>query len=80
MSDDKKGGEVMLVVAATVPSMALRILRTYLHLRKEAKRSTRDFYKSLLKNGVPKHEAKGLADTYNQMISLKTLMKEFRWT
>ncbi len=76
---DKKGGEVMLVVAAMVPTMILKILRSYLHLRKEAKRSTRDFYRSLLNNGVPKHEAKGLADTYNSMISLKTLMKEFRW-
>jgi hypothetical protein len=81
MSEEgRKGGEVMLVVASMVPSMALRLLRSYLHLRKEAKRSTRDFYQSLLKNGVPKHEAKGLADTYNSMISLKTLMKEFRWS
>ncbi len=75
---DKKGGEAALVVAAMVPSMILRLFRSYIHLRKEAKRSTREFYQSLLKNGVPKHEAKGLADDYNSMISLKTIFRELR--
>ncbi len=75
---DKKGGEAMLVVAAMVPPMVLKILRSYLHLRNEAKRSTREFYQSLLKNGVPKHEAKGLADDYNSMISLRSLIKGFK--
>jgi hypothetical protein len=75
---DKKGGEATLVVAAMMPSMVLTILRSYLHLRKEAKRSTREFYQSLLKNGVPKHEAKGLADEYNSLVSLRTILKVFR--
>jgi uncharacterized membrane protein YgaE (UPF0421/DUF939 family) len=75
---DKKGGEAALVVVAMMPSMVLRILRAYLHLRKEAKRSTREFYQSLLKNGVPKHEAKGLADDYNSMISLRAILKGFK--
>ena len=75
---EKNGGEAALVVAAMMPSMILRILRAYLHLRNEAKRSTREFYHSLLKNGVPKHEAKGLADEYNSMISLRALLKGFR--
>lgn len=72
---DKKGGEAMLVVAAMVPSMALKLLRSYLHLRNEAKRSTRDFYRSLLKYGVPKRQAKGLADDYNSMISLRSILR-----
>jgi hypothetical protein len=75
---EKRGGEAALVVAAMVPSMALKILRSYLHLRREAKRSTREFYRSLLRNGVPKHEAKGLADDYNSMISLRSVIRGFR--
>ncbi len=75
---DKKGGDAALVVAAMLPSMVVKLLRAYFRLRKEAKRSTREFYQSLLKNGVPKRQAKGLADEYNSMISLRSMMKALR--
>ena len=74
MSKDKNTGEVMLVVAANVPSLSWKVLRSYMRMKSTANRSARSFYRTMIANGMPKHQAKMLADEYASAFSLRTII------
>jgi hypothetical protein len=67
----------VVIVVASMPLMAYRLLRTYLRVRTSAKRSSRVFYRSLLASGLPKREAKALRDEYSEGFSITSLIREF---
>lgn len=78
MAKDKAAGQVMLIVATSVPSLVVRISLSYLRMKRQANRSARQFYLSLVKNGMPKREARQLADEFASAFSLSTMMKQVR--
>ena len=77
MAKGKQGGEVLLVVAANVPSMLWTVITSYLRMKKQAKIASREFERALLSNGLPPKIARNLTDEYSSMFSLTTIMKEW---
>jgi hypothetical protein len=47
-------------------------------MKRQANRSAHQFYLSLVKNGMPKREARQLADEFASAFSLSTMMKQVR--
>ena len=78
MAKDKAAGQVMLIVVASVPSLVIRVSWSYLRMKRQANRSAHQFYLSLVKNGMPKREARQLADEFASAFSLSTMMKQVR--
>jgi hypothetical protein len=66
----------VVAVVASMPLIAYRLLRSYLRVKACAKRASKVFYRSLLANGLPKHEAKALRDEYGAGMSMTSLIRE----
>lgn len=77
MTRTKRSGEVVLVVAATAPSMVWRLGISYLKYKLQAKNAGRVFFRSLVSNGMPEKEARDLADEYMSAFSLRQLVRQF---
>ncbi len=76
MTRNKEAGEAMLVVAATAPTLLLRLGISYLRYKRQAKRAGKVFFRSLLANGVPEKEARDLADEYMGAFSLRDIARQ----
>jgi hypothetical protein len=76
MTRNKRMGEVMLVVAATTPTLVLRLGISYLRFKRQAKKAGKRFFRSLVVNGIPEKEARILADEYMVSFSIRGLMRE----
>jgi arginyl-tRNA--protein-N-Asp/Glu arginylyltransferase len=82
MTRTKGSGEVMLAVAATAPTLVWRLGITYLRMKRRARRSGSEFYRSLVANGVPQIEARELANEFESAISLRRIVGQLssrRW-
>ncbi|HEY3421220.1 MAG TPA: hypothetical protein VGK23_11780 [Methanomassiliicoccales archaeon] len=66
----------IVIVVASMPLMAYRLLRSYLRVKVSAKKASKVFYRSLLASGLPKREAKALRDEYGAGMSLTSLIRE----
>ena len=66
----------VLVMAASLPSMVLRLGMSYLRGKRKVNRAGRRFYRQLLENGVPPQEARGLTEVYTSQFSLRKLAGE----
>jgi hypothetical protein len=66
----------VVAVVASMPLMAYRLLRSYLRVKVSAKRASKEFYRSLLANGLPKREARALRDEYGAGMSMTSLIRE----
>jgi len=67
----------MLVVAASAPSLALRLFFPYLRAKRRAKAAGKKFFKAMVAGGIPRTEARSLADVYSSSISLRQMMKDY---
>ena len=67
----------VIAVVASMPLMLCRLFRSYLRVKVSAKKASKEFYRSLLANGLPKREAKALRDEYGAGMSLTSLIREF---
>lgn len=76
MSKDKGGGEMLLVVAAGLPSMLIGLFRSYLRMKRQAKLAGKEFYRSLVEGGVPPRYAQELCDEYTNAFSIITILKD----
>lgn len=70
-------GDALLVVAAGAPPLALRLFLSYLRAKRKANRAGRSFYRAAISGGIPKQEARSLADAYSGAISLRQIIKGF---
>jgi hypothetical protein len=61
----------------SMPLMLYRLFRSYLRVKVSAKKASKEFYLSLMANGLPKREAKALRDEYGAGMSLTSLIREF---
>jgi hypothetical protein len=76
MNEQEKG--TVLMVVATMPFMMYRLFRSYLRVKASAKIASKEFYRSLLANGLPKREAKALRDEYGSGLSITSLIRDRR--
>ncbi len=75
---DREGREAIVYIAAAVPLLLWRLSLAYLRMRRRAKKEGRLFYSALLRDGVPREQAKELADLYSSSISLTQMIREMR--
>jgi|GEM_PF-2211037 len=75
MARNGEGGEALLVLAAYMPAMVWRIFTSYLRMKRRARMAGKEFYRTLVQNGVPPHEARALANEYESAISLRTMLQ-----
>ncbi len=75
---DREGREAIVYIAAAVPLLIWRLSFAYLRMRRRAKKEGRLFYSALLRDGVPREQAKELADLYSSSISLTQMIREMR--
>jgi hypothetical protein len=76
MSKNEENGQALLVIAAYMPSMILRIFASYVRMKRHARKAGRDFYDTLVENGVPPSQARSLADEYVSVISLRSIIQQ----
>ena len=74
MNGQEKG--TVLIVVASMPFMLYRMFRSYMRVKASAKKASKDFYRSLLANGLPKREAKALRDEYGSGMSITSLIRD----
>jgi hypothetical protein len=67
----------VIAVVASMPTLAYRLFRSYLCVKIKAKKASKEFYRTLLANGLPKREAKALRDEYGAGMSMTSLIREF---
>ena len=75
MNEQEKG--TVIIVVASMPFMIYHLLRSYLRVKVSAKKASKQFYRSLIANGLPKREAKALRDEYGSGMSITSLIREF---
>ena len=63
--------EAILTVAAFTPALLLRVGISFLRLKRRANKAAKSFYKELVRNGIPPHEARKLADEYTSLVSVR---------
>ncbi len=73
-----EGDRLPLVLAATMPRLALRLGAEYLHYLGKRRNGVRAFERALLEGGMPRGPASDLARTYNEMGSLSTVLRAVR--
>ncbi|MCG7841181.1 MAG: hypothetical protein MIO87_04625 [Methanomassiliicoccales archaeon] len=75
---NKKTGDrqAVIVVAAAVPVLMWHLTIAYLRMRRRANKEGRQFYLALVRDGIPKDQARKLADEYSSNLSLVRLIRE----
>ena len=63
--------EAVLTMAAYAPAIVIRVGISVLKLKRRANKASRSFYKELLRNGIPPHDARKLADEYTSVVSIR---------
>ena len=67
---DREEKATILYVTAAIPLMILGLLRSFLRMKRQAVKAEKEFYRTLVANGVPDREAKALAYEYTSAVSL----------
>ena len=70
-------GTVMLVIAASAPPLLLRLFLSYLRAKRRAKTASKRFFETMVKGGVPKQDARSLAEVYSSSLSIRQMMKDY---
>jgi hypothetical protein len=73
----REAGLVMLAFAASAPTLLLRLFISYLKAKRRAKAASKEFFRALIAGGIPKDEARSLADTYSSSVSIRKMMRDF---
>lgn len=76
MSTDDR--QAVLYAVAMAPQLLYHISISYLRMRRRANKQGKEFYRALVRDGVPKDQARSLADEYSSAISLIKMIKKIR--
>ncbi|MCG7843953.1 MAG: hypothetical protein MIO90_00810 [Methanomassiliicoccales archaeon] len=68
--------ETIIYVAAAVPFLMWGLVLAYLRMKRRANKEGRQFFQALVRDGVPRDQARKLTDMYSSSISLRQLLKE----
>jgi hypothetical protein len=72
--------QAVAVTAVQAPVLIFRVGIQYLRIKRSANRARGRFYSELIQVGVPKPQAKELADQYVSAVSLRSTMQAMRST
>ena len=75
MNEQEKG--TVLIVVASMPFIDCHLFRSYLRAKVSAKKASKQFYRSLIANGLPKQEAEALAEEDGSGMSITSLIRAF---
>ncbi len=75
MARDSDAGEAVLVIAAMMPYIIWSVFTAYLRMKKTASRSADVFYGTMVKNGMPRREARQLADEYASTFTIRSIIQ-----
>jgi hypothetical protein len=67
--------EEVLHIVAGMPRMLLNLVISLLRFKRAAVRAEKQFYRTLVENGMPKREARELAGVYSSPTSLRSWVK-----
>ena len=73
----REAGPVMLAFAASAPTLLLRLFISYLKAKRRANAASKEFFRALIAGGIPKDQARSLADTYSSSVSIRKMMRDF---
>jgi hypothetical protein len=78
MEKDESAGDrsAIVYVAAAAPWLLLRLSFAYLRMRRRANKEGRHFFLTLVRDGVPREQARMLADEYSSSLSLVRMIRE----
>jgi hypothetical protein len=65
----------VLHAVASMPRMLTRLVVSFLRFKRASVRAEKQFYQTLVKNGMPKREARELAAVYSAPTSLRSWVK-----
>ena len=71
----QKDGQAILISVASVPALSFRIGMQYLRMKRSARKARGRFYRELLSSGIPRYQAKDLADQYVSIVSLRSILR-----
>lgn len=72
---DEKDRSAVLYAVANTPTLGFRLFVSYLRMKRAARRAEDNFYRELLRSGLPKDEARRLADEYGSAFSVRNFFK-----
>ena len=75
MPRDDRNGEAFIVIAAMMPYIIWSVFSAYLRMKKNASRSADVFFKTMVQNGMPRHEARQLADEYASAFTIRSIVR-----
>jgi hypothetical protein len=78
MKDEDRSA--VLYAVALGPWVGLRVAISYLRMKRAARRGEKKFYRELRRSGLPKAEARYLAEEYSGAISVRNLISGLRGT
>jgi hypothetical protein len=73
---DAKDRAAVLVAVSSAPVLSVKLLVSYLRLKRAANRARGRFYNGLMASGMPPREANRLADEYASAISIRNMLGE----
>jgi hypothetical protein len=62
------------------PALLLRVGLQYLRMKRSANKARGRFYAELVRGGIPKRQAKELADEYASVVSIRSILRALRST
>ena len=72
--------QTVAVTAVQAPVLIFRVGIQYLRIKRSANRARGRFYSELIRGGVPKPQAKELADQYVSAVGLRSTIQAMRST
>ncbi len=75
MARDSEAGEAVLVIAGMMPWIVWSVLVAYLRMKKTASRSADVMFQTMVRNGMPKREARQLADEYASTFTIRSIIQ-----
>jgi hypothetical protein len=68
------------VTIVQAPALLFRVGLQYLRMKRSANKARGRFYAELVRGGVPKRQAKELADDYASVVSVRSILQALRST
>jgi hypothetical protein len=72
---DATNRQAILVSVVQAPFLSFRIGVQYLRMKRSANKARGRFYKELINGGIPKQQARDLADEYVSAVSIRSIVK-----
>jgi hypothetical protein len=70
--------QAVAVSAVQAPTLILRVGIQYLRMKRSANKARGRFYTELIRGGIPKPQAKELADQYVSVVSVRSIFQAMR--